>query len=77
MSDSHLLEKYLNKVSKDTLIEDRMTKKLHHDSKACKKDENNGRNIKIFLSKSAEKTEKCKDTLAVLMIGVNFGFKPS
>ena len=33
-----------------------MTKKLPYDSKVCKADKNNGRNIKIFLSSSDEKT---------------------
>ena len=33
-----------------------MTKKLPYDSKVCKEDKNNGRNIKIFLSSSDVKT---------------------
>ena len=35
-------------------IEDKMTKKLPNDSKVCKEDEQNGRNINIFVSNSDE-----------------------
>ena len=55
MSDCNFLDKDLNKVCKDTLIEDRITKKLPCNSKVCKEDKNNRRNIKTFLPNSDEK----------------------